>query len=208
MARAGIVYVGTNAGLVTYSDPGETGKWRRTGHSLDGTPIQAVDAIDAMNLIVALADGPPQRSTDGGNSWVNAQPAECTHLIAPQAAGAAPPIATAQGLAHWTGAHHPATDAVALALLSGRQETMLASGLKIGPIARSEDGGASWTAVATPEALQGKIQVIQPSSYHMDIAWAGTDAGELLYSEDRGRSWRLLAREEHAIRCLAVTRAI
>jgi photosystem II stability/assembly factor-like uncharacterized protein len=42
----------------------------------------------------------------------------------------------------------------------------------------------------------------------MDICWAGTDAGQLLRSDDRGRTWAEVAREQAAIRALAVLRLI
>ena len=71
---------------------------------------------------------------------------------------------------------------------------------------RSEDGGASWERAAVEGELAGVVTTIVPASYHMDYAWAGTDAGQLLRSDDRGRTWRAVATEPAAIRSIAVVR--
>jgi photosystem II stability/assembly factor-like uncharacterized protein len=71
---------------------------------------------------------------------------------------------------------------------------------------RSEDDGIHWQAAEVKIEALGRVSVIVPASYHMDIAWAGTEIGQLLRSDDRGRSWELVAQEPVAIRSLAVVR--
>jgi photosystem II stability/assembly factor-like uncharacterized protein len=211
MAKAGIVYVGTDQGLVTYSDPGATGRWRRVGQTLEGRGVRAIFATDgddgALAVIVSLSSGDAMSSGDGGQSWEAAPPAEAEALSALRTS-TRPLIATAQGIAQWTGAHPPAPGADALAMLAGKQETLIAAIADGTTLLRSEDGGANWQQPAFSTPLQGAITVLTPSSYHMDICWAGTDAGQILRSDDRGRTWDEVAREPTAIRALAVLRLI
>lgn len=212
MAKAGIVYVGTDDGLVTYSDPGQQGRWRRVGHTLPGRKVLALIAAEgddelAMAVIVALDGGEALRSVDGAQSW-GAAPAAEAEALEGLLKSERPLIATAQGMAQWTGAHPPAPGADALAMLAGKQETLLAAIAGGTTLLRSEDGGANWQEVALKTPLQGAVTVLAPASYHMDICWAGTDAGQLLRSDDRGRSWAEVSREPTAIRSLAVLRLI
>jgi len=211
MAKAGIVYVGTDNGLVTYSDPGGSGRWRRVSHTLEGCPVRAIIAIDASNnaldLLVAADGQPPLRSSDGGQSWSLAPDNEAEALNTLQQDDTTL-VATAQGMAHWKSDHPLAPGAVALALLAGKQEALIAAVSGGTSLVRSEDGGASWNPAKIEGELQGAVTILTPASYHMDIVWAGTDSGQLLHSEDRGRSWRPVASENAPIRSLAVVRVV
>jgi photosystem II stability/assembly factor-like uncharacterized protein len=198
MAKAGIVYVGTTDGLITLSDPGGTGRWRQVGTALAGQPISAITAEDALTLLVQTPNG-AQRSDDGGQSWAPA-------TVPPGDAASGPLVATAQGMARWTGAHAPQIAASALAMLSGNQEILLAA--TPGGLLRSEDGGATWQAASVDSGPTGVVQVIMPASYHMDQAWAGTSSGQLLRSVDRGRTWQTVAQLPAAILSLAVVRLV
>lgn len=204
MAKAGIVYVGTSDGLVTYSDPGGTRRWRRVGQALEGERVRAILAADALTLLVIA--GGARRTTDGGQSWVAAPEEEARLLALVDARG--PLIATAHGPAQWHGEHPPAPGASAMALLAGKHETLLAAIADGTTLVRSEDGGATWGAVTVEGGLKGGIQALVPASYHMDITWAGTDQGQLLRSDDRGRTWREVASERNPILSLAVVRLV
>jgi hypothetical protein len=211
MAKAGIVYVGTDDGLVTYSDPGDAGRWRRVGHALQGRRVRAIIAADGeegtLTVIVDLDAGEVLISLDGGQSWGPAPSADAETFRALRES-TRPLIATAQGMAQWTGAHPPAPGADALAMLAGKQETLLAAIADGTTLLHSEDGGANWQPSTFGVPLQGAITILAPSSYHMDICWAGTDAGQLLRSDSRGRAWIEVGREPCAIRALAVLRLI
>ncbi len=199
MAKASLVYVGTTNGLITLSDPGGTGRWRQIGTTLEGQPINAVAAEDALTLVVTTPNG-AQRSDDGGQNW-----APATMPGTPSADPAAGPlVATAQGIARWTGGRAPQITASALAMLSGNEEVLLAATAT--GMQRSEDGGASWQAAQTEAAIDGTVNVIMPASYHMDQAWAGTSTGQVLRSADRGRTWQAVAQLPAAILSLVVVR--
>ncbi|MEI8167739.1 MAG: hypothetical protein WCG26_15265 [Chloroflexales bacterium] len=206
MARAGIVYVGTTDGLVTYSDPGGTGRWRRVGRVCDGHAVRAILAADALSLLIVTGVA-AMRTTDGGQSWAVVPSAEAAALLA-LANSDAPMVATALGPAQWRGAHPPAPGAVALALLAGKQETLIAAIAGGTALVRSEDGGTTWAQVTVEGRLDGAVQTLMPASYHMDITWAGTNTGQLLRSDDRGQTWHEVAHEQVAVLSLAVTRLI
>ncbi len=69
MAKAGIVYAGTDNGLVIFSDPGGSGRWRRVAHTLPGQVIHSIYARNALDILVATAESGVQHSSDGGQSW-------------------------------------------------------------------------------------------------------------------------------------------
>lgn len=205
MAKASIVYVGTTDGLAIYSDPGGSGRWRRVGGALEGRTIRGMLAADPQSLVVAVADGPPLRTNDGGQTWDQALAAEAEGLLA-LLNGDRPLVYTAHGPAQWRGATLPAPGARALALLAGKQETWVAAVENGEKLVRSDDSGATWTEATVEGGLDGAVQTLAPASYHMDYIWAGTSTGQVLHSRDRGRTWHEIARESAAITCLAALR--
>ncbi len=207
MARASIVYVGTTEGLAIYSDPGGAGRWRRVGRVLEGQAIRGLLAADALNLVAAVDNGPPLRTSDGGQSWSPAAAADAGGLLA-LLTGSGPLLYTAQGPAQWRGAASLEPDASALALLAGKQETLIAARAGGTSLARSEDGGATWSEAVVEGGLDGRVQTLAPASYHMDYVWAGTNTGQVLRSEDRGRTWQEVGREPAAITCIAALRIV
>ncbi len=207
MAKAGIVYVGTDDGLVTYSDPGLTGNWRRLGHTLMGRTVHGIIATDgddgALVVIVGLDGNEALISFDGAQTWGPAPEDEAEALQDLQETSR-PLIATAQGMAHWTGEHPPAPGARALAMLAGKQETLLAAIAEGTQLMRSDNGGAQWDAATMAVPLLGAITVFAPCSYHMDTCWAGTDAGQVWRSDDRGQTWVEVAQEGKPIHAMVV----
>lgn len=73
-------------------------------------------------------------------------------------------------------------------------------------IERSEDGGVSWHPAAVPTA--NPVSTLLAAPYHLDTAFAGTAAGEVLISTDRGRSWQILTSELPPVIALAAGRAL
>jgi photosystem II stability/assembly factor-like uncharacterized protein len=304
MAKAGIVYAGTADGLVTLSDPGGIGRWRRVAHELRGHAVRAQQAQNALELLVAVAGMGLQQTTDGGQTWqclldadvvaITAHPVmpeqifaltgngmvqhsnnrgatwhavllpEAQHhaakLIAPYDpqhlyvaqgnvvlasadagatwsqygaafAGAVTELVAAPGPEQWLFAaaegriYRTAVGAqaewqpvalpgdvsarrVALTVLPGKQPVVLAAAATAESflLLRSADDGVSWQAAQVDTPLNAEVSVIMPASYHMDTVWAGTTAGQLLRSDDRGRTWSEIAREAAAISSLAVVR--
>jgi photosystem II stability/assembly factor-like uncharacterized protein len=318
MAKAGIVYLGTEAGLVTLSDPGGTGRWRVTGRSLEGQPVRTLVATNALDVLVATPGKGLQRSLDGGMTWqqvldeqvfavavhparsdilyaVTAQgemrhssdggaswqvaasslnenralfrayaltipngdsaasarvvvglgdqlwlnedgglawlrhgtplPSQMTGLwISPQRAHLV--FATAGGKLYQTAlgeswrqsAPTPEFCTGALALLGGKQEVLLAAQADDDDHAafiRSEDDGQSWELATiangddeshTHTLKEGNITVLKPVDYHPDVTWAGTEAGQVFRSDDRGRTWHLVLSGLAPIRTLVATR--
>ena len=201
MAKAGIVYVGTPRGLAIYSDPGGSGRWRRVGVSLEGQPVEQISATDALNLTVVSASVVLQ-TDDGGQHWSK----RSADGLPNQRHDAQSYVTTATGPIHWLAQYAPTPNATALALLAGDPEVLLAA-LDAGQtLARSEDGGNTWMPCEVVGGLVGQIQTIVPVRYHMDIAWAGSNSGQLLRSHDRGQHWHEIARELAPILCLAVLR--
>jgi photosystem II stability/assembly factor-like uncharacterized protein len=92
----------------------------------------------------------------------------------------------------------------AVALLPGANEALLVASSE--GVARSVDDGDSWQTAVSDEPLAALVSVIAPATYHIDTAWAGTADGRLLLSDDRGRSWRTVARDLAPIHALAAVR--
>lgn len=71
MAKAGLLFVGTDDGIVLFSNPGAIGRWLRIGHELRGSAFRAVWPLADNPLVVfAAVEGLGlQRSDDGGQSW-------------------------------------------------------------------------------------------------------------------------------------------
>jgi photosystem II stability/assembly factor-like uncharacterized protein len=288
MAKAGLLFVGTDDGLVLFSNPNEIGRWLRIGQPFRGTAVTAVWAAPENPLLVlaAVAGQGVQRSEDGGQSWqalfdwpaaaiagaangpgfirtddgVYESPDRGANWQLQPLDGPAGPLAVAGGAAATVGGaqvfarnaagvwapfgaalpgraaslallpHLPgelravlgetlyacaSADAAwvaqtgapvargALATLPGKSSALLLA-LADGGIARSDDLGASW-AQTFPE---GAIDVIMPASYHVDVAFAGGEAGALLMTSDRGRSWQEVKAGLPPIRSIAAARLL
>ncbi|MEN9935534.1 MAG: hypothetical protein RLZZ387_2113 [Chloroflexota bacterium] len=178
MAKAGLLFVGTDDGVVLFSNPGAVGRWLRVGHELRGKAVGAVWARPDNPLLVLAACGPDGlwRSADGGQSW--AQTLET-------------PSIPRSGIGD------------TFAVLGGNEPTLLAasSGLY-----RSPDNGATWQPAAVEPPLGGDVSVIVPASYHIDTAFAGTEAGQVYITTDRGRSWLLLKDGLPPVRAIGAAR--
>lgn len=70
MAKAELLYVGTDSGILQFANPGGIGRWLRAGHSLPGSDIVTlwVDPADPTHLW--CSDGTHfYRSNDGAQHW-------------------------------------------------------------------------------------------------------------------------------------------
>ncbi|ABY33773.1 MAG TPA: hypothetical protein DEF43_13875 [Chloroflexus aurantiacus] len=202
MAKAGVLYVGTDNGLYIFSDPGGTGRWRLLPDvALANEQIIGLVAADSQSLVVATKQA-FQRSDDGGRQWqeADAEDRMLFNFLNSQRV----PVATVQGMGVWRHSEPPLSDCSLLAVLSGKQEVLLAVTAEGKRMLRSDDGGKTWQDVSV--TFQGRLSAFAPSSYHIDVVWAGTDTGQILRSDDRGRSWQHVGNVPHAVRCLAAVR--
>ena len=70
MAKAELLFVGTDTGVLQYSNPGGIGRWLRSGHSLPGSDIIALWANPDDPTQLLCSDGEQlYDSTDGGQHW-------------------------------------------------------------------------------------------------------------------------------------------
>src|SRR5262245_40420921 len=71
MAKAGLLFVGTDDGIMLFSDPGGIGRWLRIGQELRDRVVYAIwPAVDTSLVVLAAVEGAGlQRSEDGGQSW-------------------------------------------------------------------------------------------------------------------------------------------
>jgi hypothetical protein len=148
-------------------------------------------ALDALTLLVAIDGQPAQQSFDGGSTW---------------SASSTPPspiglqVATIHGPSSL--AYPRLSGATAYARLPGKPPILLGAGAAGSLLFWSSDDGIHWAPAAMPHEI-GNITSMVPATDRRDAGWAGTTAGALLRTEDRGRSWQVIAREPAAILSLA-----
>ncbi len=202
MAKAGVLYVGTDSGLYILSDPGGLGRWRLLPNVAFPTePVFGLVAADSRSLVIATKQA-FWRSDDGGQQWREADSED--QALFNFLASDRLPVATVQGMGVWREHQVPLAGVNLLAVLSGKQEVLLASVDEGSRLLRSDDGGKSWHPVTTE--WQGALSALAPSSYHIDVVWAGTDSGQIWRSDDRGRTWQYVSTVPAAVRCMAAVR--
>lgn len=298
MAKAGLLYVGTDDGLVLFSEPGGAGRWLRVGHVLRGELVRAVWTSAAAPLlvlagtaaglyrsadggqtweaglaqsVVALAGqrGAPQtayltthagdlyRSDDAGETWVRGEPGTwpsgTTALPALDPADSQR-VYVAAGVQIWSsgdggvswaryGEDLPApaealvcgpgqpgvlyalagglrrcghasaawedlggAGAVALAGLGGKAPVLLLA--DAAGVHRSPDEPVAWEP-STPDApWSGGVTTLAAALYHIDTAFAGSQAGQVAISTNRGRSWQILRQDLPPVRALVAARLV
>jgi len=186
------LFVGTDDGLAIYH-AAKRGEWRRVAYALAGAVVRAIVAADARTLLVAADARPPQQSFDGGATWSDAAGSP------PEPIGVQ--VATLNGPMPLVYAR--LSGATAYARLGGQLPVLLGAGADGSFLFRSEDDGIHWQAARIDGGAIGRVNTIVPAADRRDAAWAGTAIGALLRSDDRGRSWQLVAREPAAILSLA-----
>jgi photosystem II stability/assembly factor-like uncharacterized protein len=211
-----------NGDLLHSSDGGQS--WQ----PLSLPPAASVAAGQAVDLLlvqpgrVLLARGTQLwASSKAGAAWQPQGPPLPTVLHGLLAAPEpdAPLWAVAGGLLYrdnheqgWIAQPAPATDAAytgALTLLPGKTAVLLAAAQHANGaalLARSEDLGTSWQPASSSVPLEGHITLLEWSGQHPDHAWAGTNAGQVLLTSDRGRSWHLITQGHAPLRSLAAAR--
>lgn len=166
MAKAGLLFVGTDDGIVLYSEPGAAGRWLRIGQELRGQPISAVWTwLDNPTVVLASAGSTLLRSTDGGMSWSPLSVVAGGLLASAKANPALVYCLAVDGTlsqSHDAGATwvqvgaRGVLPAKATLLVAARDDSALLFAVAGNLVFTSNDGGASWSTHGTlPAAVTG-----------------------------------------------------
>jgi hypothetical protein len=168
MAKAGVIFIGTQAGLEVWSDPGGSGRWRRRISTLSGVPITAIAALDALTLTVA-APGSSLISRDGGLNWQEAAAADPAGVtVAELALAGLPPTQLRLGAAGIERRDDAADawmpvlsgDITVLHAVGYHQDSVWA-GAADGGFWLSSNRGRSWQAVGTAAAAVSALCAVR-----------------------------------------------
>ena len=165
MAKAGLLFVGTDDGIVLFSNPGAVGRWLRVGQELRGQVVHAIwpAADNPLVVLAALAGGGLQRSDDGGQSWRNVFEGAVSSVVGHHKDAQALYLGTTDGGvygsadagASWEPLAHasPAQGGPAHLILAAEDPRRLYLGAD--GVWTSADGGAQWTpfGVEAPRAV-------------------------------------------------------
>ena len=217
MAKAGLLFVGTDDGLVLFSDPGATGRWLRVGQELRGEVIAAVwPQFDDPQTVLAGGAGGLWRSDDGGASWakISGEPIRrfAGEKGTPQVIAALTDAGwqrSTDGGATWQpsiDSTNATPDQMHQITLAGQKPVVLRIDAAL--ITRSDDDGATWQATMTDQPWSGAITVIVAARYHIDVAFAGSATGQLGMSSDRGRNWQIVKHNLPSIHAIAAARLV
>ncbi|HMO58020.1 MAG TPA: hypothetical protein PKC19_11725 [Roseiflexaceae bacterium] len=216
MAKAGLLFIGTDDGIILLSNPGTAGRWLRVGHELRGRAVHGIWVRhDDPRLVVAATSGGVERSDDSGATWRTLAPGDTRVLMMAAGEPLRLLVATDHGVLRgydpladtWV-----ADDSIAAGILPTHSDAATLPGAQpvvlravSDTILRSSDGGVSWEATRADPPFD-TISVIGGSGYHMDTAFAGTLAGRLFVTTDRGRSWQLVRDGMPPIHAIAAAR--
>jgi hypothetical protein len=178
MAESILLYVATEDGLIILSKPGTSKEWLPPRHTLAGQPVGAAAAVSGppIQVVAALRSAAPEIlvSSNGGRTWEPA-PAGADPLAVLPTDPAPPTIAAPLQI--------PAMkQGVAPVLL------MVADGT----LQRSEDDGATWAAPELDAAAPSPVTALAPDPVRRERVYAGTLAGRIYTSADRGKTWTAL----------------
>lgn len=214
MAKAGLLFIGTDDGLVMFSDPGASGRWLRIGHELRGSQIAAVwPLFDDPQLVLAGGPNGLWRSGDGGASWQQIGNEMVTAFAGakatPQTVEAqidgAGTIRTDDGGSTWRLSDGSTGSPTMLLQIELAGKTPVQLRVQANMIQRRE-GDGEWANTSAEEQWAGELSVLSAARYHIDTAFAGTTGGQVATSSDRGRTWQITKRDLPAIRSITATR--
>lgn len=193
MAKAGLLYVGADDGVVLYSEPGATGRWFRVGHELRGRSVQSIwTAVENPLVVLAWAGTSLVRSADGGMRWSELNEPPGGFLAGSKAMASAVVCVTPDGVVwrsddlgeHWHMVGGILPPVLALANVPATTTTLIAvSGQTI---QSSTDGGTTWSQLG--DTLAGQIGGVT-STASADAVFA-TSSGKLYTISSTG--WQSL----------------
>lgn len=177
MAKAELVFVATNDGIYTLSNPGGIGRWLRAGHALQSHAISALWAnpVDPTTLI-ASGHTTSWQSSDGGQEW---QPISMPAMHQFIASRTVPQRILARDGSHAYLSHDAGATWQTLApatYISAGGDTLWYGDATASQ--HSRDGGLTWTHLPVGHTIylsnDGALQLTQTSAQQ----WQ-TDGGEI-----------------------------
>lgn len=196
---AGTLYAGADSGMILTSPDGET--WTEAARL--STPILRWSSLPNGALLGVGGDGRIyERLADGWRAR-DLGDLNVLHLASDPDQPESLLLAGAEAL-HTAAGSYPLPSAAtgALLMLSGQRLVLLIGTQE--QLLRSEDRGVTLTPVAGPRA----VTVLVTPPRFIDQAFAGTEAGALWFSSDRGRTWAELRSGYSVIRDIAFARAL
>jgi hypothetical protein len=155
MAKAGLLFVGTDDGAVLFSNPNNIGRWLRIGQPFRGQVVRALWPLPDNPLVVfaAVQGLGLQRSDDGGQSWQAALEGDIAGVLGHHSALSMLYAWTADGDLyasddageHWdrrVSDGRPAIGAVHLAVAADDVRQLYVA--QADGVLGSSDGGATW----------------------------------------------------------------
>ena len=178
MAESILLYVSTDDGLIILSKPGTSKEWLPPRRALQGEPIAYAIALPGppIQLLAVRPGEPPEPllSTNGGRTWEPTPPE------------------MAAGAVFFTDPNPPSLNAV-LQLPAMKPELppvllIVADGV----IQRRQGDEADWSVVAPDPAAPSPVTALVPDPERRERVYAGTQAGQIYTSADRGKTWTRL----------------
>jgi photosystem II stability/assembly factor-like uncharacterized protein len=198
MAKAGLLFVGTDDGAVLFSNPNNIGRWLRIGQPLRGHAVGALWPLPDNPLVVlAAVEGMSlQRSDDGGQSWVTALDVEASGIAGDRARPEVVYLSTTTGLvyrstnagASWVrcGQGNWQPSANVQLLVARHDPPAVYVGLGDGTVWSSHDEGAEWEPFSSQLPVPAAVLADSPAVPGVLYAVGGG----ALYRGDREGSWR------------------
>ena len=190
-SRGDLMIAVGDRGVITSGDPaGQTWTLRDSGTEED---LLGVATLDGERVVAVGTNGTVIRSEDGGVTWVAMESGTDAELrsITTVTGGF---VAIGEGVGIWSedaGETWTATDALEglslrdISQLSGPQVYAVGDA---GQIARSSDGGKSWTTDVVSSQF-ADLDLLSVSFRNADEGRIGTNSGRILVSTNSGTSW-------------------
>jgi len=200
MAKAGLLFVGTDDGLVLFSNPNNIGRWLRIGQPFRERVVRAVwpHADNPLVVLAAVAGLGVQRSEDGGQSWQMSLDGEAGAIVGARAAQNRVYLSTADGAiyrsddagATWASCSAggwPPFSQIQLMVAAKDAETIYV-GSSDGSVWISRDGGSGWARYG--DRLAAPVAALSESILSAEMLLAL--AGGALYQNDGTAPWQVV----------------
>ena len=198
MAKAGLLFVGTDDGLVLFSNPNNIGRWLRIGQPFREKVVRAVwPHADNPLVVLAVVGGlGVQRSEDGGQNWQMSLDVEADAIVGARSAQNRVYLSTADAAiyrsedagATWASCSAggwPSSSQIPLIVAAKDAETIYV-GSSDGSVWVSHDGGSGWARFG--DQLAAPVATLSESFLSTGMLLAL--AGGALYPSDGTAPWQ------------------